>query len=340
MSNISAPNNRTIRLDAEKTGVLLAQCISPTESISLPLILDKTLFGNSFQILPLLPKKSIDLLLVDPPYNLTKQFGDSKFLKTKEQEYEDWLDSWLSLVVPLLKQTASIYICCDWQSSTAIHNICQKYFIIRNRITWEREKGRGAKANWKNCSEDIWYCTVSEKYTFNVDAVKLRRRVLAPYRNEDNVPKDWEETTEGNFRLTSPSNLMTDISIPFWSMPENTDHPTQKPEKLMAKLILASTNERDIVLDPFLGSGTTSVVSKKLNRHYIGIEEQKEYCALAEYRLAQANIDKNIQGYAGGYFWERNTMMEQMKMSGEVTNKNEKRDKVKNIESMSLFNDI
>ena len=184
---------------------------------------------------------------------------------------------------------------------------------MQNRITWEREKGRGSKSNWKNSSEDIWFCTMSEDYTFNVDNVKLRRKVLAPYRNGDGTPKDWEVTREGNFRDTHPSNIWTDITIPFWSMPENTDHPTQKSEKLIAKLVLASTNSGDFVLDPFLGSGTTSVVSKKLGRKYLGIELDEEYSLLAEKRLEIAESEPEIQGFSDGVFWERNTLAVQQK---------------------------
>ena len=139
-----------------------------------------------------------------------------------------------------------------------------------------------------------------------------RRKVIAPYK-VDGKPKDWEETENGNYRNTYPSNFWDDISIPYWSMPENTAHPTQKPEKLFAKLILASSNKGDIILDPFLGSGTTSVVAKKLGRHYIGIEQNPLYCSWAEYRLELANTDKNIQGYTNGVFWERNTLSEQNK---------------------------
>jgi site-specific DNA-methyltransferase (adenine-specific) len=94
-------------------------------------------------------------------------------------------------------------------------------------------------------------------------------------------------------------------------MPENTDHPTQKPEKLMAKLILASSNPGQVVLDPFLGSGTTAVVAQKLGRQYIGIELDEEYCCLAQKRLALADQDNSIQGYHDGVFWERNTLNEQ-----------------------------
>ena len=90
-------------------------------------------------------------------------------------------------------------------------------------------------------------------------------------------------------------------------MSENTAHPTQKPEKLLAKLILASSNAGDVVLDPFLGSGSTSVTAKKLGRHFIGIEQNVQYCIWAEKRLEMAEEDKTIQGYADGVFWERNT---------------------------------
>ncbi|MCA1626323.1 MAG: site-specific DNA-methyltransferase, partial [Acidobacteria bacterium] len=209
--------------------------------------------------------------------------------------------------VRLLKPTASIYICGDWRSSSAIQSIGMKHFKLRNRITWEREKGRGAKANWKNAAEDIWFFTVSDKYVFNAEAVKIKRKVIAPYI-EDGKPKDWEQSADGNFRLTSPSNLWTDLTVPFWSMPENTAHPTQKPEKLLAKIILASTNENDSILDPFAGSGTTAVVAKKLNRNFTGIERDENYCLLAEKRLELAEKDKTIQGFVDGIFWERNSL--------------------------------
>ena len=98
-------------------------------------------------------------------------------------------------------------------------------------------------------------------------------------------------------------------------MPENTAHPTQKPEKLMAKLILASSHEGNVVLDPFLGSGTTSVVAKKLGRNYVGVELDKTYCAWAEKRLEDATSNTSIQGYTDGIFWERNTLAEQKKLN-------------------------
>ena len=228
------------------------------------------------------------------------------------KEYENWFESWFSKLVRILKDSASVYICGDWKSSNAILNVGMKYLTVRNRITWEREKGRGAKSNWKNCSEDIWFFTKGKNFTFNIEEVKLRRKVLAPYRDEKGTPKDWE-SGKINYRDTSPSNLWTDISVPFWSMPENTDHPTQKPEKLLAKIILASSNKNDLVFDPFLGSGTTAVTAKKLGRNFVGVEVDEYYCCAAEKRLQMAGANKEIQGYNDGVFWERNTLREQKK---------------------------
>ncbi|MBD2463749.1 site-specific DNA-methyltransferase [Oscillatoria sp. FACHB-1407] len=272
-----------------------------------------TLQGDSTQLAKRLPPQSVDLLILDPPYNLSKDFDGYKFAKRKVEEYTSWLEETILTFRPLLTETASLYICGDWFTSASIFAVASSHFMVRNRITWEREKGRGAKTNWKNSSEDIWFCTVSDQYTFNLDAVKLRRRVLAPYRNTDGTPKDWGTTANGNFRDTHPSNLWTDITVPFWSMPENTQHPTQKSEKLIAKLVLASSNPNDRVFDPYLGSGTSSVVCKKLGRQYLGIELSEEYCLLTEKRLELAETNPSIQGFSKGVFWERNTLSIQHK---------------------------
>ena len=284
----------------------LTKLQSPVDEIS-----DSLLCQDIFAALANLPDHCVDLMFADPPYNLTKSFNDRKFRKTSIDEYAEWLDSWLSKTVRLLKPAASIYICGDWRCSAAIHRVGEKYFIPQNRITWEREKGRGAKSNWKNCSEDIWFFTVSEDYYFNVDAVMLRRQVIAPYTDPNGEPKDWSETENGRFRLTHPSNIWTDLTVPYWSMPENTDHPTQKPEKLLAKIILASSREGDLVFDPFNGSGTTTAVAKKLGRHYLGVEVDETFCCLAQKRLDLASADLSIQGYTDGVFWERNTLSKQ-----------------------------
>jgi site-specific DNA-methyltransferase (adenine-specific) len=307
MAKKSAPMNRSIVLSPQEENNYKSRLIKLDGRTKKSIFINKTINQDLFEILDFFPSKFIDLLFIDPPYNLSKKFNKLYFKETTADKYSSWLDSFISKLKPCLKDSASIYVCGDWKSSTSIHNVLQKYFIIRNRITWEREKGRGSKSNWKNNTEDIWFCTNSNKYTFNADAVKLKRKVLAPYRDNGGKPKDWKDSENGKFRLTHSSNIWNDISVPFWSMPENTEHPTQKPEKLLAKIILASSNTGDLVFDPFLGSGTTSVVAKKLNRNYVGIEMDAYFASLAEKRLELAENEKSIQGFSDGVFWERNS---------------------------------
>lgn len=302
-----AKRNKTIHLTDKEINTYSRKLLRPTSALSVDDLTNKIILGDLFKVLDYLPNNFIDLLFIDPPYNLTKNFNHLNFIQKDHEYYESWIDSWLKQMTRLLKPNSSIYICCDWKSSAAIFNVGRKYFTPQNRITWEREKGRGAKSNWKNCLEDIWFFTKSNKYTFNVDDVKMKRKVIAPYRDKDGKPKDWNEDSNGNFRITHPSNIWTDISIPFWSMSENTNHPTQKPEKLLAKIILASSNRGDMVFDPFLGSGTTAVAAKKLGRNYSGVEIDEYYCCLAEKRLALSEQNNSIQGYFDGVFWERNT---------------------------------
>lgn len=295
--------NKTIDFPLEEGKDLLNEACKIEEIESLAL--NKVCVGDTFEGLRKLQDKSVDLLIVDPPYNLDKNFHGTKFKKGKDEWYKEYTLAWINAVKPKLKDTASIYVCCDWKSSIVIGEIISKNFILRNRITWSREKGRGAKSNWKNSMEDIFFATVSEKYTFNLGAVKIKKKVIAPYK-ENGAPKDWQVENGEKVRYTCPSNFWNDISVPYWSMKENTAHPTQKPEKLIAKLILASSNEKDVVLDPFLGSGTTGVVAKKLGRNFYGIEKNPLYCAWAVKRLKDADFDKSIQGLENGVFNERN----------------------------------
>ena len=309
---MKSERNKTIDLTVEYGKEYLQRCMTVDAPVTALDIENKIILGDTFALMPLLPRAFVDLLIVDPPYNMDKDFNGAKFSKKQDDEYREYTISWIEKVLPLLKPTASVYVCCDWRSSIVIGPVLMQYLNVRNRITWQREKGRGAKANWKNGMEDVWFATVSSDYSFNLDAVKVRKKVIAPYR-VDGQPKDWDETEDGNFRNTCPSNFWDDISIPYWSMPENTAHPTQKPEKLIAKFVLASSNEGDVVFDPFIGSGTTAVTAKKLNRRFAGIEQNEQYCVWAQKRLESAEKDKTIQGYTDGVFWERNSLALQKK---------------------------
>ena len=310
-----APRNKTIQILHAEESSLRDGLQKVTERVGeIEPLLDKTIHGDCTHVLPLLPDGFADLIVVDPPYNIDKRFKQVRFRSMSDDAYEQWLEGWMGELCAKLKPTGSIYVCCDWKSSCAVSRVLSRHVTILNRITWQREKGRGAKSNWKNSMEDIW-CGVRtpEQYYFDLDSVKQKRRVLAPYKTDD-TPRGWQQTEGGKFRLTCPSNFWDDITVPYWSMPENTEHPTQKPEKLVAKLILASCPEGGVVLDPFVGSGTSSVVARKLGRRYVGIELDEHYCLVAEKRLQRALEDRSIQGYSGGVFWERNTMLEQKRV--------------------------
>ena len=308
-----ADRNRTLTLSEAELTELERKLLKPSGSrLSVSDIENRIIHDDFRRAVELLPDAFVDLLIVDPPYNLTKDFRSTRFRTMTNEEYIAYLDSWFPLLLRLLKPHATVYLCGDWRCSAAEYLVMSRYLTVRNRIVWQREKGRGALSNWKNCCEDIWFGTVGGTYYFNVESVKMKRRVIAPYRR-NGTPRDWEETENGRFRVTYPSNFWDDISIPYWSMPENTDHPTQKPEKLIAKLILASSREHDFVFDPFLGSGTTAVVARKLGRRFSGIEIDRDYCCWGQARLEKAESDPLVQGYVNGVFWERNTLAEQKK---------------------------
>ena len=302
-----ASRNRTITCSEQELSEFSKTLMRPESAVDHQDIECRLIKGDFFKVAGFLPCQFVDLLVLDPPYNLTKNYNGSQFRQLDGEDYSRWFQSVIDLLIPMLKQTATIYVCSDWRTSTLVFPILDKCFAVRNRITWERDKGRGAKRNWKNNTEDIWFCTVSDNFFFDVDAVKLKRRVMAPYR-ERGKPKDWNRENDGSYRYTHPSNIWTDLTVPFWSMPENTQHPAQKPEKLIAKLVLASSKERDFVFDPFLGSGTSAVVAEKLGRRWSGIEINSEYLCWASKRIRDARLDSGIQGYLDGVFWERNSL--------------------------------
>jgi site-specific DNA-methyltransferase (adenine-specific) len=309
MEKKRAERNQTLTLTAEEYDFYEKKLykLQGNEPVTIPDILNKTINGDLFEIVAHLPKQFADLIIIDPPYNLTKDYHGLLFKSSSGKQYIEYLRSWFPQVVSLLKPNGSLYLCGDWKCTAALHQVMEENLTILNRITWQREKGRGALNNWKNAMEDIWFGVKNPNdYYFDVESVKQKRKVIAPYR-KNGKPKDWEDTADGKFRLTYPSNFWDDISIPYWSMPENTDHPTQKPEKLIAKLILAGSPVGAVVFDPFSGSGTTSVVAKKLSRNYCGIEINREYACWTEKRLALADENRTIQGYSDNVFWERNT---------------------------------
>ena len=314
---VRAERNRTLTVSASEIPTLEKFILSAND-IKKSFVDDSIINADLFDCLDYIPNGYFNLIIIDPPYNLDKDFHGKKFSSMKSDAYEDYLRSWFYKVCDKLAPNGTLYVCGDWKCTSSMQRVIEERLAVINRITWQREKGRGAKSNWKNAMEDIWFAVKNPKdYYFDIDSVMMKRKVIAPYKVNGN-PKDWEETEGGNFRITYPSNFWDDISIPFWSMPENTEHPTQKPEKLYAKLVLASTKLGDKIFDPFLGSGTTAVVAQKLGRSYCGVEINREYCYWTVKRLMNAIDNNTIQGYEDGVFWERNSLGDQKKATNTI----------------------
>ena len=307
-----AERNRTLTVSDNEIPALEKSILS-ADDLKKSFVDNAVVNANLFDCLEYIPNDYFNLIIIDPPYNLDKDFHGKKFSSMKSSAYEDYLRSWFYKVCDKLAPNGTLYMCGDWKCTSSMQRVIEERLTVINRITWQREKGRGAKSNWKNSMEDIWFAVKNPKdYYFDVESVKMKKKVITPYK-VNGKPKDWEETESGNFRMTYPSNFWDDISVPFWSMHENTDHPTQKPEKLYAKLMLASSKPGDKIFDPFLGSGTAAVVANKLGRKYFGVEINREYCLWIAKRLINASRDKSIQGYFDGVFWERNSLGDQKK---------------------------
>ncbi len=259
------------------------------------------LISNNF-----IKPNSVNLFFTDPPYYTTTIDWDTQW-KTNE-EYYTWCKKWIKNMYIQLNDTGSAYVCCQWQHSGMYQVMLQEAgFNILNRITWKRDKGRGSSTNWKQMHEDIWFVSKSKKYTFNIDEVKIEKKVIAPYKDENGNPKDWWVNEDGEkVRLTHPGNLWETFSIPFWSSkevrsyaktkrtPDNKfeKHNTQKPKDLVKRCITASSNKNDLVVDYFGGSGTTLIASKELDRNCVIFEKNDTYVEIINTRL-KSDIENN-----------------------------------------------
>jgi site-specific DNA-methyltransferase (adenine-specific) len=252
---------------------------------------------------------SVDMFFCDPPYNILDQEWDKQW--KNNEEFYIWTKNWMKLMYNQLKLNGTAYICISWQHSYIFHKLLKELnFIILNRITWKRDKGRGSLKNWKSMHEDIFFIAKSNNYLFNIEDVKVIKKVIAPYKDEKGENKDWwYDDNKDKVRLTYPGNLWEDFCVPFWSSNEvksyakskkSSDnlfqkHPTQKPKDLVKRCILASTNKNELVVDYFAGSGTTLIAAKELNRNCIGFEIDKNYCGMVKERLKNEN---NPQHYS------------------------------------------
>ena len=229
------------------------------------------LTGNAAQILKTLPSNSIDLICTDPPYNLGKNYGNH-IDKKKWDEYEKFTKKWLIETKRILKPTGSLYVFMGVQFISKLFMILKEMdFYFNSWITWHYTQGMGKTKGFSPRHEDILYFTKSNKYIFNLDEIRIPQKY---YRKRNNM------------KGANPGDVWQFSHI-HYSNPERLSHPTQKPEALMKRIILASSNKKSIILDPFVGSGTTCVIANSLERKWIGIDINPDYIKMSKKRLKE-----------------------------------------------------
>ncbi|MGL6227198.1 MAG: DNA-methyltransferase [Thermoguttaceae bacterium] len=233
------------------------------------------LCGNALETLKAIPEKSVDLLIADPPYNLGKNYGNNHDLKGFE-EYLDFSRSWLKFATQCLKPTGTLYCFMGFRFISYLYDILDRELglFFNSWITWHYTQGIGKKRGFSPRHDDILMFTKSEDFTFNLDAIRIPQK----YFRERN-----------NMQGANPGDVW-EFSHVHYCSEERQPHPTQKPEGLIERMVLASSNLGDTILDPFAGSGTTLRVCQQLKRNCIGIELNNDYVDLIKTRLAQPFI--------------------------------------------------
>ncbi len=251
----------------------------------------KIIKGDAIQVLQTIPDNSIDLIFVDPPYNIGKNFNGLKDKWNTDEDYLNWCYQWIDLCIAKLSNTGSMYIMTATQFMPYFDIYIRKKLSILSRIIWNYDSsGVQAKKYYGSLYEPILFCVKDKNnYTFNandilVEAKTGAKRKLIDYRKA--VP-----TVYNSHKV--PGNVWN-FSRVRYRMDEYENHPSQKPIALLERIIKASSDENDIVLDPFSGTFTTSYVAKSLKRKSIGIEIQEEYVKIGLRRLEVLNEYNNV----------------------------------------------
>lgn len=229
------------------------------------------ILGDAIQELKNIPEHSVDLIITDPPYNLNKDYEKTKD-NLEFEEYIEFSRSWLNECKRVLKNTGTIYVFMGMRYIAYIYMILEKELQLNfcSWITWHYTQGIGKTKGFSPRHDDILMFTVDKKdYTFNLDAIRVPQKY---YRSINNM------------RGANPGNVW-EFSHMHYCNDNRFSHPTQKPEGLYERMVLASSNENDIILDPFLGSGTLLRVCQQTNRNGIGIEINENYIEIVKKRL-------------------------------------------------------
>jgi len=231
--------------------------------------------GDCEEILKTLPDNSVDLIIADPPYNLGKDYGNNHDLKGFD-EYLEFSLKWLTEAHRTLKPTGTIYVFMGVRFISYIYDIMDRKLkmYFNSWICWHYTQGMGRKIGFSPRHDDILMFNKSKKFKFNLDSIRVPQKY---YRARNNM------------RGANPGDVWK-FSHVHYCNPNRQKHPTQKPEGLMERMILASSDENDFVLDPFSGSGTTLRVCQQLKRNCIGFELNPEYVEMTKERLSKEFI--------------------------------------------------
>ncbi|MDI6788760.1 MAG: site-specific DNA-methyltransferase [Planctomycetota bacterium] len=234
-----------------------------------------------------IPNNSVDLVVTDPPYCLGKDYGNNSD-KLNPKEYLDWSKKWIDAVIPKIKDAGSLYVFLTWQYSPEIFSYIKTKLIMINEIIWDRRVPSmgGSTRKFSSVHDNIGFFAKTKRYYFNLDSVRI------PYDEETKkartrsifVGKKWLEVGY------NPKDVWSVTRIHAQD-PEREAHPTQKPLEIIERIIKASSPKGGIVLDPFMGTGTTAVACYKLNRNYIGFEVNSNYCKITEERLKVLSLN-------------------------------------------------
>jgi site-specific DNA-methyltransferase (adenine-specific) len=233
-----------------------------------------------------IPDGSIDLLLTDPPYNLGKDYGNDSDQQSVEA-YLAWTEAWIDKALPKLKANGSLYIFLTWRFTPEIFVMLKKRMTMMNEIIWDRRVPSmgGSTRSFSSVHDTIGFFVNRKDYYFDLDAVRI------PYDEQTKkarsrsifVGAKWLEVGYNPKDLWSVSRLHREH-------PERADHPTQKPLEIIERMVKASCPPGGVVLDPFMGSGTTALAAKRTGRQFTGFELNQDYCDIIEARLAAPEV--------------------------------------------------
>ncbi len=245
--------------------------------------------GDSIEWLKELNSESVDLIFADPPYNIKKADWDNF---ESQEKYINWSMKWIKEAARVLKESGSLYICGFSEILADLKHPANRYFKSSRWLVWFYKNKANLGKDWGRSHESMLLFRKTKKFTFNIDFVRIpygNHTLKYPNRIQSETSQYGNGKKKGKVWVPNPLGAKPKdvLEIPTINngMQEKTPHPTQKPEELVRKIILASSNENDVVLDPFCGSGTTPVCAEQLNRKWLACDLSKEYIDWAIERI-------------------------------------------------------